>query len=172
MTDTEAKQIIQSTLNITEDNGGLLILKSIKKILETINDDDINIEQGIQIIQVASCHMLTDDQLLEFFNTTLQAVTDETGEDFIQEHGLYKALVTSPHLSPVCRLFFGAWIAVYYRDNPLRCRIRRIGLDAYKMVAVLPDDKEMQYSETLTAKEMMEYSNCPVEALRDMPILN
>ncbi|MBP2642502.1 MAG: hypothetical protein H6Q67_389 [Firmicutes bacterium] len=172
MTEAEAVKELQRCFNSTIEDKSLLVLHAIKEILQSsFCTDKKRREQGLAIIGLASKHTLTDSQLLNFFETTMEAVFESAGEDNLKEHGLYKILATSPTLSPVCKLFFDAWTAVYYKDHPLKCQFRRVGLNAYRLVAILPDGNEQEYLETITAEEAVEYSNCPLEDLQAMPIL-
>jgi len=101
----------------------------------------------------------------------MAAVLASVTEDVLAEFGLYRVLATSPELSPVCELFFDAWLSTYFHDNPLRCQFRRVGQDAYRLVAVMPTGKIMEYPKTITAVEAMEHSNCSLEDLKSMPML-
>lgn len=162
---------LRAMLGVCTDSKILTILHAVSDILTTC-DDDRRCEQGKLVVSLADICDLSDTQLLDFFGTTMEAVITEVGEDTLKEFGLYRILCTSPDLSPVCKAFFDAWAVTYFRDNPVRCQFRRIGEDAYRLVAVLPGVKTVEYPETITAAEAMEHSNCPLGDLQALPILN
>lgn len=170
MTESDAIKYLKESFHIQSNSKGLILLHSIKNMLSKV-DDEGKKRIGMIIVEIATTHGLADQQLLKFFNTTTEAVVKSVGAEFLQEHGLYRSLVTSPQLSSMCELFFDAWLAASYEENPFKCAIRRVGNDAFRIVAILPDGKEVEYPEDMTAAQVFNVTNCPNNELRTMPVL-
>ena len=80
--------------------------------------------------------------------------------------------MTSPQLSPLCELFFDAWLLFAYEENPFSCHIRRVGTNAFRIVSAVPGGGEVEYPEDLTADEVMERTTCPRQDLMKTPALH
>jgi len=171
MNEAESVAYLRKTFRIRTKNKDLSLLHSMRAMLQRADDEGRN-QIGLIIIGFARLHKLKDRQLLKFFDATMDAVIEEAGLKFLQEHGLYRALVASPRLSPICELFFDGWFAAAYTENPMQCTIRRVGADAFRIVSVLPDGKEVEHPEDVTMEQAAEYTNCPRDDLPAMPILN
>jgi len=166
----EAIVNLKRSFHIRTNNRELILLHAIKNLLPAA-DDESKRQQGMVILGFASQHKLTDKQLLQFFGTTLDAARESVGTEFLREHGLFRSLVTSPFLSTTCEIFFDGWLAAAYDENPFKCQLRRVGRDAFRVVSVLTDGKEVEYPEDMTAVQVLESTNCPKDELQEMPVL-
>ena len=171
MTDAENVQYLRKSFGIRTKNRDLLILEAVKAMLQRADDADRR-KIGLLVVGFAGFHKLTDKQLLNFFGTTMEQVRQYNDDEQLRLHGLYRILVTCPYLSDTCELFFDAWLAASYDENPMRCQLRRVGKDAYRIVCVLPDGKEIEHGEDVTMEQAAGYTNCPSEDLQAMPVLN
>ena len=147
----------------------LLLLHGAKTIIENSKSEDEKKKAGSMVIALAAAldkAQAQEQLLLEFFGTTEEAVLESVGSEFLKNHGLYRSLVTSPQLSPLCELFFDAWLLFAYEENPFSCHIRRVGSNAFRIVAALPGGGEVEYPEDFTADEVMEHTTCPRQDLR------
>jgi len=174
-TPEEAMKKIKQVFGIRSNKTGMVLLTAIRESLKK-DEPQYIANQGILIVALASMHerepLLSDRELLRFFGTTKKAVIKSVGEEFFAEHGLYRSLVTSPTLSPVCKLFFDAWFEAVYEEAPFKGFIRRVGNDTFKWVSVLPDGAEQEHHDELTTEQVLEYTNCPREHLNAMPIVH
>lgn len=158
---------LQTKLNVRSDNKYLILLHAYKQILQNCDDDEETRKLiGLYLIALSGFHDLIDEQLLDFFETTREAVLQYISEKILKEFGLYKTLLFTPELSTVCELFFNA-----VKPNLLKCRVRRIGMDEFKIVLSLSDATEMEYPRTLTSEEVLEVTNISLEDIEDMPLL-
>jgi len=98
----------------------LIILNALKERFKTC-DNAVRIESARDALLFATKCTLTEGELLDFFETKIEAVKDTAGEESIRDHGLYRTLIFTPVLSPVCELFFGALVALD-RENSLKLR--------------------------------------------------
>ncbi|MBP2642594.1 MAG: hypothetical protein H6Q67_481 [Firmicutes bacterium] len=158
---------IAKELNVTTDNKNLLILLATKEILKSsVCTDEKREEQGAVILAFAKEHTLTDSQLLEFFGTTKTVLMEftEVDAEVIRQQGLYMTLIASPKLSPVCRLFADAVTAYIYKDDSSKYNVQKIGEDTYRAIG----DGD---SKVLTADEAAEYSECSLDDLKAMTLL-
>ena len=171
MTEVESIAFLRKKFGIRTRSKDMIVLQSAKAMLEKADDEDRK-KIGAIIVGFAGFHKLTDRQLLTFFDTTMERVRKFTSEEQLAEHGLYKILVTCPFLSETCELFFDSWQAASYAENPLRCQLRRIGADAFRIVSILPDGQTVEHPEDVTLQEASEYTTCPVSDLKAMPVLN
>ena len=171
MTEAESIAFLRKRFGIRTRNEDLIILQSAKAMLLKADDDDRK-KIGEVIVGLARTHRLTDRQLLKFFDTDMERVRKFNSAEQLAEHGIYKILVTCPFLSETCELFFDSWLAASYEENPMKCQLRRIGADAFRIVSILPDGKEVEHGEDVTLQEAAEYTTCPLSDLKDMPILN
>ena len=174
-TPEEAMKKLKRAFGIRSNKTGRVLLTAIREALK--GDGPQNIKtQGILIIALASMHdkdpLLSDRELLRFFGTTKKAVIKSVGDEFFNEHGLYRSMVTSPTLSPVCKLFFDAWFTAVYDEAPFKGFMRRVGNDSFKWVSVLPDGAEHEHRDELTTEQVLGYTNCPREHLHAMPIVH
>ena len=170
MNEAQSIEYLKKSFHIRTDNKGLILLRSIKAMLQKADEEDRK-KIGLIIIGFARLHNLKDKQLLKFFSVTMDEARSAAGEEFLKEHGLYRVLVASPRLSPMCELFFDAWFAASYEKNPFECVIRRVGNDAFRIVSILPDGKEVEYPEDMTAAQVLGATNCPEEELLEKPVL-
>ena len=153
----------------------LLLLHGARAIIENSTSEDEKKKAGSMVIALAAAldkAQAQDLLLLEFFGTTKEAVLESVGSQFFKKYGIYRSLVTSPQLSPLCELFFDAWLLFAYEENPFSCHIRRVGTNAFRIVSALPGGGEVEYPEDLTAEEVMERTTCPRRDLREMPVLH
>ena len=147
----------------------LLLLHGARAIIENSTSEEEKKKAGFMVIALAVAldkAQAQEQLLLEFFGTTKEAVLESVGSEFLQNHGVYRSLVTSPQLSPTCELFFDAWLLFAYEENPLSCYIRRVGANAFRIVAALPGGGEVECSEDFTADEVMEHTTCQRQDLR------
>ena len=168
----ETIEYLQQEFN-TKDTG-VLYLHAIQNMIEKATSEEAKKEAGIMAAALAGMiekEQTPDQLLLEFFGTTQEAVLESVGDEFLQNNGIYRSLVTSPQLSPMCELFFDAWLLAVYEENPVQCHIRRVGVDAFRVVATLPGGGEMEYPEDMTLDLVVECTNCPNEDLQKMPVL-
>lgn len=152
----------------TQDTG-LLLLHGARTIIENSTSEEEKKKAGSMVIALAAAldkAQAQEQLLLEFFSVTRQAVMESVGSEFFKKHGLYRSLVTSPQLSPTCELFFDAWLLFAYAENPFSCYIRRVGANAFRIVAALPGGGEVEYPEDFTADEVMEHTTCQRQDLR------
>lgn len=170
MTEEQSVAYLKTNFRIRTDNKGLVLLRSIKEMLPKV-DEQAQKKIGGIIIGFASFHNLSDRQLLKFFGVTLEAAKGAVGEAFLREHGFYRVLVASPYLSPTCKLFFNAWFAEAYDKYPMGCCLRRVGMDTFRLVSILPSGAEIEYPEDMTAAQVLEATNCPQDELQAMPVL-
>jgi len=170
MTEAESISYLKKTLNIRARNTDLLLLESMKAMLLRADDEDRK-KIGLLVVSFARLHKLKDWQLLKFFDVTMSAAKSAAGEEFLQEHGLYRTLVASRNLSSTCALFFDAWWAASYEENPMKCTIRRIGIDAFRIVSILPNGTEFEHDEDVTMDQAAAYTNCPMDDLQAMLVL-
>ena len=170
MTHEEAVAYLKKTLKIRTSNEDLLVLESLKEMLPKVEGDSVR-EMGLVVVWFAGNHKLKDSALLKFFETSLDAVRQSVGDEFLKEHGLYRSLVTSPQISTVCEIFFRGWLAAAYEENPFKCLIRRVGVDAFRIVSVLPDGAEVEFGEDVSMQEAAEYTSCPAADLLAMAVL-
>lgn len=171
MTDAESVEYLRKSFGIRTKNRDLLILEATKAMLQRADDADRR-KIGLLVVGFAGFHKLTDKQLLKFFGTTMEQVRQYNSEEQLKLYGLYRILVTCPYLSDTCELFFDAWLAASYEENPMKCQLRRVGLDAFRIVCVLPDGKEIEHADDVTLEQATEYTDCPEADLRAMPVLN
>ena len=171
MTEAENIAYLRKSFGIKTKNKDLLLLESVKAMLLRADDDDRR-KIGELVVCFNKIHKMTDRQLLKFFDTDMERVRKFTSEEQLAEHGLYKILVTCPFLSETCELFFDSWLAASYAENPMRCQLRRIGADAFRIVSILPDGQTVEHPEDVTLQEASEYTTCPVSDLKAMPVLN
>ena len=171
MTKAERITFLRKRFGIRTQNEDLIVLQSAKAML--LKADDVDRKKiGEVIVGLARTHKLKDRQLLKFFDTDMERVRKFNSAEQLAEHGLYRILVTTPFLSETCELFFDSWLAASYAENPMRCQLRRIGADAFRIVSILPDGKEVEHPEDVTLQEAAEYTTCPEEDLKAMPVLN
>ncbi len=170
MTEEQSVAYLKKSFRIRTDNKGLVLLRSIKEMLPKADEQTQKKIGGI-IIGFASFHNLSDSQLLKFFGVTLEAAKGAVGEEFLREHGFYRALVASPYLSPTCKLFFNAWFAEANDKYPMGCCLRRVGMDTFRLVSILPSGAEIEYPEDMTTAQVLEATNCPRDELQAMPVL-
>lgn len=170
MSHGEAVAYLKKTLKLRTNNVDLLNLAALKNLIQTAEGETLR-QYGLVVVGLASSLKLNDRHLLKFFETSLDVVRQSVGDEFLRENGLYRSLVTSPQISPVCELFFGAWLKAAYDENPFECRIRRVGVDAFRIVSVLPDGAEIEFGQDVSLQEASEFTTCAVDDLREMPVL-
>ena len=170
MTEVEAVAYLKKNFHIRTFNRGLILLNSLKAMLGRAGDEERK-ELGLIIVGLAAIHKLTDKQLLTFFDTTMEEVQKFNSASEIETHGLYRILVTCPFLSKTCELFFDGWLAASYEENPFKCQLRRVGVDAFRIVSILPDGKEVELKHDVSMDQTAEYTNCSKETLLSMPVL-
>lgn len=169
----EAIDFLQQEFDTQETE--LLLLHGAKTIIENSKSEDEKKKAGSMVIALAAAldkAQAQEQLLLEFFSVTRQAVLESVGSEFLKNHGLYRSLVTSPQLSPLCELFFDAWLLFAYEENPFSCHIRRVGTNAFRIVSAVPGGGEVEYPEDLTADEVMARTTCPRQDLMKTPALH
>lgn len=167
----EATDFLQQEFD-TQDTG-ILLVHGARNIIENSTSEEEKKKAGTMVIALAGAlekEQVSDLLLLEFFGVTREAVLLSVGNEFLQNHGIYRSIVTSPQLSPMCELFFDSWLLAAYEENPFSCHIRRVGTDAFRIVSTVPGGVEVEYPEDLTAEDVMERTTCPRQDLKEMPV--
>lgn len=171
MTEAESITYLKKSFHIRTDNKDLVLLHAMKAMLQRADDEDRK-KIGMLVVGFAGLHKLKNGQLLRFFDTTMKKVRIYNSDEQLQLYGLYRILVTCPFLSETSELFFGAWLAASYEDNPFKCMIRRVGNDAFRIVSILPgNDGEVEFPEDVTMEQAAELTNCPMDDLQSMRVL-
>ena len=77
----------------------LLLLHGARAIIENSTSEEEKKKAGFMVIALAVAldkAQAQEQLLLEFFGTTKEAVLESVGSEFLQNHGVYRSLVTSP----------------------------------------------------------------------------